>query len=164
MYEIILGRNETDRKKYGKNATIFLGKHYVTMEREKSLANPILLDVARPHVILVSGKRGSGKSYTLGVMAEGLLNLEKGIKENISCIIFDTLGIYWTMKYPNYRDDALHIALATIANVDLLVSWNFRHIVRYDKIRLFNSVNIESGYKPIQIYSPREVTSYGKED
>lgn len=107
MYEIILGRNETDRKKYGKNATIFLGKHYVTMERAKSLANPMLLDVARPHVILVCGKRGSGKSYTLGVMAEGLLHLEKGIKENISCIIFDTMGIYWTMKYPNYRDDTL---------------------------------------------------------
>ena len=37
----------------------------------------------------------------------------------------------------------LHIALATIANVDVLVSWNFRHIVRLDKIRLFNSVTID---------------------
>jgi hypothetical protein len=38
------------------------------------------------------------------------------------------------------------------------VSWNFRHIVHFDKIRLFNSVNLELGYKPLQIYSPREVT------
>jgi hypothetical protein len=40
----------------------------------------------------------------------------------------------------------------------LLVSWNFRHIVHFDKIRLFCSVNLEQGYKPLQIYSPREVT------
>ena len=63
-----------------------------------------------------------------------------------------------------FRNDMLHIALATVAEVDVLVSWNFRHIVRLDRIRLFNSVNIEQGYKPISIYSPREVISYGKED
>ena len=59
-----------------------------------------------------------------------------------------------------FRDDALHIALASLANVDVLVSWNFRHIVHYDKIRLFNAVNIENGLKSIDIYSPREVTNY----
>jgi predicted nucleic acid-binding protein len=61
----------------------------------------------------------------------------------------------------NYLEDALHIAIATIANIDVLVSWNFKHIVHYDKIRLFNGVNIELGYKPIAIYSPREVTGNG---
>lgn len=65
---------------------------------------------------------------------------------------------------PNFYDDGLHIALATVAEADLLVSWNFRHIVRFDKIRLFNSVNIEFGYKPLQIFSPREVTTYGREE
>lgn len=58
-----------------------------------------------------------------------------------------------------FYDDGLHIALASVAESDLLVSWNFRHIVHFDKIRLFNSVNLELGYKPLQIYSPREVTS-----
>lgn len=62
-----------------------------------------------------------------------------------------------------YVDDALHIALASIADVDVLVSWNFKHIVHYDKIRLFNAVNIERGYKALHIYSPREVTTYGEE-
>ena len=57
-----------------------------------------------------------------------------------------------------FYDDGLHIALASVAEADLLVSWNFRHIVRFEKIRLFNSVNLELGYKPLQIYSPREVT------
>ena len=64
---------------------------------------------------------------------------------------------------PNFYNDALHIGLATIAEVDVLVSWNFKHIVHFDKIRLFNAVNIEQGYRPLQIYSPREVTNYGEE-
>ncbi len=62
---------------------------------------------------------------------------------------------------PKYYDDGLHIAVATVAEADMPVSWNFRHIVRAEKIRLFNAVNLEKGYKPIQIYSPREVTVYG---
>ncbi|MBA3944785.1 MAG: PIN domain protein [Herpetosiphonaceae bacterium] len=61
---------------------------------------------------------------------------------------------------PKYYADGLHIALATIAEVDVLVSWNFKHIVHLDKIRLFNAVNLEAGYKPLQIYSPREVATY----
>ncbi|MCG2588140.1 type II toxin-antitoxin system VapC family toxin [Rhodohalobacter sulfatireducens] len=61
---------------------------------------------------------------------------------------------------PKFRDDALHIALASLANVDVLGSWNFRHIVHDDKIRLFNAVNLESGLKTIDIYSPREVINY----
>ena len=63
-----------------------------------------------------------------------------------------------------FRTDMLHIALATVADVDVLVSWNFRHIVRLDKIRLFNAVNLEQGYKPLSIYSPREVVSDDQND
>ena len=53
--------------------------------------------------------------------------------------------------------DAEHIAHATVARADLMVSWNFRHIVHWDKIRLFNAVNLREGYLPIEIRSPREV-------
>ena len=63
----------------------------------------------------------------------------------------------------NYRDDSRHIAIATVAGADVLVSWNFKHIVHFGKIQKFNAVNIEMGYKPILIYSPREVTTYGRE-
>lgn len=63
-----------------------------------------------------------------------------------------------------FLNDMLHIALATIAEVDVLVSWNFKHIVRFDKIRMFNAVNMEQGYKPLTIYSPREVMTYGTEE
>ena len=63
-----------------------------------------------------------------------------------------------------FVSDALHIALATVAEVDMLVSWNFTHIVRFDEIRLFNAVNREQGYKSIEIYSPREVATSGEGD
>lgn len=106
-YEIIAGRTPKQREKLGLMGTILLGKSYVQFETKLSLANPIYLDVTGPHVILVSGKRGSGKSYSLGVMAEGIVDLPSEISANIAGLIFDTMGIFWTMKYPNYRDDAL---------------------------------------------------------
>ncbi len=55
--------------------------------------------------------------------------------------------------------DTEHIAIATIAQVDLLVSWNFKHIVNYDRIRLYNAVNLKHGYKLLEIRSPRDLTS-----
>ena len=61
---------------------------------------------------------------------------------------------------PRYAADMRHIALATIAAVDALVSWNFKHIVKLEKIRLFNAVNVESGYRSLNILSPREVTTH----
>jgi hypothetical protein len=61
---------------------------------------------------------------------------------------------------PKFYNDLLHIALAPVGQVDVVVSWNFRHIVHFNKIRLFNAVNIEQGYRSIQIFSPREVTTH----
>jgi hypothetical protein len=54
-------------------------------------------------------------------------------------------------------DDALHVAIATMTKVDLIISWNFRHIVHYDKIRKFNAINMLNGYSIIDIRSPLEV-------
>jgi predicted nucleic acid-binding protein len=56
-------------------------------------------------------------------------------------------------------DDALHVALASVAGCDIIVSWNFKHIVNFRRIPLFNAVNTLKGYKPISIYSPLEVVS-----
>ncbi len=50
-----------------------------------------------------------------------------------------------------------HFAIATINRVDVLVSWNFRHIVNLSRIRLYNSVNLKYGYPLLEIRSPREV-------
>ncbi|MBD3346426.1 MAG: PIN domain-containing protein [Chitinivibrionales bacterium] len=59
-----------------------------------------------------------------------------------------------------YKNDMIHIALATVHNADILVSWNFKHIVHFDKIAKFNAVNIEYGFRQLTIHSPREVTTY----
>jgi hypothetical protein len=56
-----------------------------------------------------------------------------------------------------YLLDAQHIALASIHRGDVLVSWNFKHIVNYNKIRLYNAINLKYGYPIIEIRSPREV-------
>ncbi|MGA2796882.1 MAG: hypothetical protein ABSE63_04835 [Thermoguttaceae bacterium] len=58
---------------------------------------------------------------------------------------------------PASKDDAHHVALATIAIVDCIISWNFKHIVHFEKIRAFNSVNLALGYRLIDIRSPWEV-------
>ena len=56
--------------------------------------------------------------------------------------------------------DCLHIALASINMADILVSWNFKHIVNVRRIRSYNSINIKNGYKPLEIRSPRELLNY----
>lgn len=106
-YDIVLGRNAPDKKAFGERGLIYIGKGYVKMGQYTSLSNKIFMDVARSHVILVAGKRGSGKSYTLGVIAEELANLPNGISQNIGSLIFDTMGIYWTMKFENEKDREL---------------------------------------------------------
>lgn len=58
---------------------------------------------------------------------------------------------------PASKADALHVATASVLGADMIVSWNFKHIVHFQKIRGFNAVNLAQGYKPIEIYSPLEV-------
>ena len=58
---------------------------------------------------------------------------------------------------PACRNDAAHIAIATVALVDIIVSWNFKHIVHYEKIMGYEGVNTIHGYQSPRIYSPYEV-------
>jgi uncharacterized protein len=113
-YDIIIGRDSADKEKFGNRGLIFIGKGFVKMGQYTSLSNRILMDIVRSHVVLVAGKRGSGKSYTLGTIAEELTNLPKEISQNIASLIFDTMGIYWTMKFRNEKDR------------DLLQEWDLK--------------------------------------
>jgi len=61
---------------------------------------------------------------------------------------------------PKSTDDATHVALATISQCEIIVSWNFKHIVHFQKIPKYNAVNALHGYRSINIYSPSEVISY----
>jgi len=73
-YDIIIGRNKEDRKKYGDKGRIFLGKGYVKMGNYTSLSNLLWLDVIKSHVILIAGKRGSGKCLD----GDTLISLDDG--------------------------------------------------------------------------------------
>ena len=60
-------------------------------------------------------------------------------------------------------EDCRHIAMATIHKVDVLASWNFKHIVNLDKIKGYNSVNLKLGYQMIEIRSPKDLINYGND-
>ena len=108
-YDVLIGRDEKDRETLGKKGLLYFGKSYVKMENESSLSNNVYLDVNKSHVILVSGKRGSGKSYSLSVIAEEMSLLDEDVKKRIAVIMIDTMGIFWSMKYPNEKQkDELH--------------------------------------------------------
>ena len=68
-----------------------------------------------------------------------------------------TENVVGKASYP----DCLHIALATLNQADLLISWNFKHIVNIERIRGYNSINVKNGYKHLEIRSPRDLMNYG---
>jgi len=107
VFDVIIGRSKKSVEKYGKKGTVFVGKQYVKMGEVRSLSNPVYLDVASSHVVFVCGKRGGGKSYTMGVIAEGIADLDPDVKQNLSIVLLDTMGVYWTMKYANFQDAEL---------------------------------------------------------
>jgi len=61
-------------------------------------------------------------------------------------------------------DDCIHIATATLSRVNMLVSWNFKHIVNIYRIRGYNSINLRLGYQTLEIHSPKEIVNNGNED
>jgi len=89
-FDIIIGRDSADKKRFGSRGLIPIGKSYVAMGNQNSLSNPIYLDVARTHVILVAGKRGSGKCLhedTLIQLADGSQIPIKELENNKEKII-----------------------------------------------------------------------------
>jgi hypothetical protein len=63
-----------------------------------------------------------------------------------------------------YYEDALHIAIATVNQVSVLASWNFKHIVNLDRIRLYNSVNLKNGFSILEIRTPREILKFDDDE
>ncbi|MFX1296406.1 MAG: ATP-binding protein, partial [Promethearchaeota archaeon] len=121
---VIIGRSKNLYKKIGLTGTLDIGK---VSERPSHglghFSRKILLDCTQPHVIFISGHRGSGKSYTMGVIAEELAIEQIGI----GVIIIDPLGVYWSMKYPNWEEKELK----------LLEKWNIEPKSFAEKVRVF---------------------------
>ena len=102
--EILIGRSAEDIEKFGAKGMGYVGKHFVGSKREAHMTNKILVDFARPHLIGLFGKRGQGKSYTMGTIAEEMLLAPPEVKDNMAIVMIDTMGIYWSMKMPNEKD------------------------------------------------------------
>ncbi|WP_440946232.1 ATP-binding protein [Methanosarcina sp. T3] len=89
----VLGNEENNGK-----GLLFLG-NYMALDHSRGAA--VYLDALKPHAVLICGKRGYGKSYTMGCMLEELAFLPPAIKSKLAFLIIDTMGIFWTMSYPN---------------------------------------------------------------
>ncbi len=96
------------------------------------------------------------------------INIKNKLKElpahNVEFIEITEEAEYLASKYienkaisKKFQEDALHIAIATINKADVLVSWNFKHIVNLRRIRLYNSINLVNNYQQTEIRTPREV-------
>jgi hypothetical protein len=75
--------------------------------------------------------------------------------------IFDLRDAYVSANIlgPKWLDDMTHVAAATVHRADAIISWNFKHIVRFDKMKAYNQVNLFNGYGILTIISPMEVLS-----
>lgn len=63
-----------------------------------------------------------------------------------------------------WRPDAQHVAVASVCGCRAIVSWNFRHIVHFEKIPLYNGVNMSHGFGSLAIHTPQEMVHYEDED
>ena len=95
---VFIGRKQSVFDKHREKAGLYIGK---IAERERTgldmFDKSMLLDSISPHAIFICGMRGSGKSYTLGVIAEEMASKNKGA----GVIIIDPMGIFWSMKKGN---------------------------------------------------------------
>ena len=80
----------------------------------------------------------------------------------INSAAYELQAAYLASKVVSLRwaADALHVAVATVSNCRAIVSWNFRHIVNFRRIPLYNGVNMAHGYTAIAIHTPQEVIEY----
>jgi DNA helicase HerA-like ATPase len=107
VYETIVGRLKEDREKFGSKCVGYLGKHIVGTGEDTHLTTKVFIDLLRPHVILLTGKRGSGKSYVAGVIAEEIALLPEEFRKNLAVVMIDTMGIFWSLKKPNEQQKSL---------------------------------------------------------
>jgi predicted nucleic acid-binding protein len=98
---------------------------------------------------------------------ENVRTLLKDLKIDFEVIAVTQESIDLAAEYINERvvgqtslDDCIHIATATIHKLDLLLSWNFKHIVNVMRIRGYNSINLKNGYSTLEIRSPKDLINY----
>jgi Predicted ATPase len=125
--QYILGGN-------GEDVLLYMGRY---LARDRSSGSHVSLDVNKPHAVFIAGKRGYGKSYTMAVLMEGMMLLPDDIRSNVSSVVIDTMGIFWTLGKANevQKEQMLKWELEPAAfDVDIFVpegslaSYEERHI------------------------------------
>jgi len=117
-YEIIVGRDESDKIKFGNEGLIYIGKTYVSMGQTTSLTNKVLMDVARSHVVLIAGKRGCLAGNTLVFTDKGYKPIKEFDQKNDRVLSFDkeTKNFEWEnaelLNYPIKNEKLLKIEFA----------------------------------------------------
>jgi DNA helicase HerA-like ATPase len=86
------------RRDEGGDGLLFLGRY---LALDGSTGAGVYLDVLKPHAILICGKRGYGKSYTMGVIIEEFARLRPEIRKNFCAVVVDTMGIFTQMDKPS---------------------------------------------------------------
>ena len=94
MEETVVGRSPSRTSLGGTRASALFG-------RDLSTERHVYFDFAKPHVCLITGKRGSGKSYTQSAIIEGIAMADETVRQKVSVVVLDTTGIFCSMRYPN---------------------------------------------------------------
>ena len=113
--------------------------------------------------LVVSGlveKELRGAPEAVRAVFEELLAAMEVVEESAAALMLQQAYLDAGVVTPNWADDALHVALASVSECVAIVSWNFQHIVNLRRISLYNGVSMLHGYRSIEIRSPSEVLEY----
>lgn len=160
LKQYVLGRRDTDT-----SAGLLNVGRYLALDR--SLGADVYIDALRPHVILICGKRGYGKSYTMGILIEELTLLSKEVKNNIAGLVIDTMGIFWTMRHGNEKEAGLLARWGlTSQGIDLEVFVPAGSVKEYEdhniNVKPFSiSVSGLSGYDWCSLFNISPVSALG---
>ena len=113
--------------------------------------------------LVVSGlveKELRGAPEAVRAVFEELLPAMEVVQESEAALSLQQAYLDAGVVTPNWADDALHVALASVSECAAIVSWNFQHIVNLRRISLYNAVSMLHGYRSIEIRSPLEVLEY----
>ncbi|MBN2335869.1 DUF87 domain-containing protein [Candidatus Bathyarchaeota archaeon] len=130
IFAVVIGRTERLHEKAGLSGTLFSG--IICERNSEHFGKKVLIDALNPHKIFISGKTGSGKSYTLGVIAEELAEQSLGL----GTIIVDPMGAFWSMKYSKKPGED-----------ELLERWGLSPKA-FDNIKVFVPVELSEHYTP----------------
>jgi predicted nucleic acid-binding protein len=129
----------------------FAEESLALMERAKQ--GEIVLVVSEVTELELTGARPEVRAVLNDLPAECIERVELTADATALAEQYITAGVV----SPRMRADARHIGIATVNRVDVLASWNFKHIVNLRRVHGYNSINLREGYSLLEIRSPREL-------